>query len=162
MAYGEPLLFLSILLSIQLPSVLCNNGNEGELTEIGERFRGEILSTFEFYPEAELVFVIDSSGSVDESDFDLAIEFIGKISTLLKVSSTTTRVTVISFSRLRHEVHPYIDYISKSGGEEQVHLSEGVGRWCGAVYGVEEPAPSKACDQARSILTSQGRPHALR
>nr|XP_054755363.1 sushi, von Willebrand factor type A, EGF and pentraxin domain-containing protein 1-like [Lytechinus pictus] len=101
---------LLLLLFLSFESTLRSNA---EVTQEGERFRRKLKEVFDDRPVSELVFVLDSSGSVIESDFYVAVDFVNIASTLVSVSESTTRIAVISYSGC-DQIYTRVDYITSS------------------------------------------------
>lgn len=85
--------------------------NAQEISDEGGRFKDKLKELFDTRPVSELVFILDSSGSVDESDFIKSVKFIKFASTIISVSASTTRVAVISYSSC-DQIPIWVDYIS--------------------------------------------------
>ena len=111
-------LFLSLLRLRCCVAQQTLTGDAAEVTATALKLREQIAKIFDYSPTAELVFVLDSSGSVGASNYELAIDFIHMTSTLLSVSSSATRVSVVSYSEC-YKIYVYIDYITTPGGKNK-------------------------------------------
>lgn len=85
--------------------------NAQGISEEGGRFKDKLKELFDTQPMSELVFILDSSGSVAQSDFKISVEFLKFALKIISVSESTTRVAVISYSSC-NQIHIRVDYIS--------------------------------------------------
>nr|XP_006816609.1 PREDICTED: sushi, von Willebrand factor type A, EGF and pentraxin domain-containing protein 1-like [Saccoglossus kowalevskii] len=79
-----------------------------------------LLSSLEPYQhgESEIVFLVDSSGSIGASNFHFEINFIREISTIFSMSPDEARVSVVTYSDSSKIVRQ-IDYIGSSVGKNK-------------------------------------------
>ncbi|XP_071494934.1 sushi, von Willebrand factor type A, EGF and pentraxin domain-containing protein 1-like [Diadema antillarum] len=95
--------------------------NAKTLSAEANNFKKQIEDTFGSATESNLVFLLDSSGSVSLTHYRQAIEFVRLTSTLLSVSANATRISVISYSDCK-SIYTYIDYISAPGTKNKCTL----------------------------------------
>ncbi|XP_071494914.1 sushi, von Willebrand factor type A, EGF and pentraxin domain-containing protein 1-like [Diadema antillarum] len=95
--------------------------NAKTLSVKANKFKKQIETTFGSATESNLVFLLDSSRSVNLTHYRQAIEFVRLTSTLLSVSANTTRISVISYSDCK-SIYTYIDYISAPGTKNKCTL----------------------------------------
>ncbi|XP_022091528.1 sushi, von Willebrand factor type A, EGF and pentraxin domain-containing protein 1-like [Acanthaster planci] len=93
--------------------------NRQEIRETSRKFV-QILERYQNKP-AEIVFVLDSSGSVGEGDFGCEVQFVRHFSKLFSVSPETSRVAVVTYSSC-DEIYTDLDYINSPVGKNKCTL----------------------------------------
>ncbi|XP_033110212.1 sushi, von Willebrand factor type A, EGF and pentraxin domain-containing protein 1-like, partial [Anneissia japonica] len=74
------------------------------------RFLGS-LEEFQNTP-SEIVFLLDSSGSIGAERWPLEVDFVRQVSTVFTVSSDTSRVAIVSYSS-EGQIYTRIDHITE-------------------------------------------------
>ena len=92
-------------------------GDAFALTETDLKLKARIEQIF-YNPSSELVFVLDSSGSVGLENYKRSRDFIHETSKIISVSPSSTHVSVVSYSDC-HNIYVYIDYITTPGGKNK-------------------------------------------
>ncbi|XP_054755195.2 sushi, von Willebrand factor type A, EGF and pentraxin domain-containing protein 1-like isoform X1 [Lytechinus pictus] len=138
---------LLLLLFLSFESTLRSNA---EVTQEGERFRMKLKEVFDDRPESELVFVLDSSGSVSVSQFKAAVDFVNISLTLISVSASTTRVAVISYSSC-DKIYTSVDYISSSIDKNKCTFGQDLRS---VEYDAGGTCTAEALQRGREVLTN--------
>ena len=123
-------LFTSLFLACTLMPLLIHGQNAptcSDVTYISDIDRDRLRdtaatfkSTFELFQNApvDMVFVLESSGSVGADFFDCEIEFVKQLTSMFSISYNLTRIAVVVFSSC-DKVYTYIDYISEPNGKNK-------------------------------------------
>ncbi|XP_022091513.1 sushi, von Willebrand factor type A, EGF and pentraxin domain-containing protein 1-like [Acanthaster planci] len=93
--------------------------NRLEIRETSRKFV-QILERYQNRP-VEIVFVLDSSGSVGSGNFGCEVQFVRHFSKLFSVSPETSRVAVVTYSSC-NKIYTDLDYINSPVGKNKCTL----------------------------------------
>ncbi|XP_011674027.2 sushi, von Willebrand factor type A, EGF and pentraxin domain-containing protein 1 [Strongylocentrotus purpuratus] len=132
--------------------------NAQGISEEGGRFKDKLKELFDTQPVSELVFILDSSGSVAQSDFIISVEFLKFASKIISVSASTTRVAVISYSSC-NQIHIRVNYISSPENKNKCTFDNDL---TSVNYHPGGTCTAGALEAAGRDVLSHGRPGAQR